>query len=45
METIIKQQLERESREREADRKLLLGLGKMLFSNKEVNITTVKNIL
>ena len=34
METIIKQQQEQESRERETDRKLLLELGKMLFSNK-----------
>ena len=34
METIIKQQQEQESREKEADRKLLLKLGKMLFSNK-----------
>ena len=34
METIIKQQQEQESPEKEADRKLLLELGKMLFSNK-----------
>ena len=30
METIIKQQQEQESREREADRKLLLELGKIV---------------
>ena len=34
MEIIIKQQQEQESREREAHRKLLLKLGKMLFSSK-----------
>ena len=45
METIIKQQQVQESRERMADRKLLLEFGKMLFSNKYVNITILKNIL
>ena len=34
LETIIKQQQQQESREREADRKLLFELGKTLFSNK-----------
>ena len=34
METIIKQQQVQESRQRKAERKLLLEFGKMLFSNK-----------